>query len=332
MKCDYMNLLKNCEERARQKKPVVVFADAYDQRVIEAALIIKKEQIGFPVLIGAPFSLRDFAAENNLSTKGLKITAPTHDPAFEKNVKSFQQKREKKGLTLPEANKQLRDPLYYSAMMVHTGLADLCIAGNLSSTADVIRSGIQVIGTAPGTKTVSSFYIMQSADKKQVFAFGDCSIVPRPTAEQLADIAISTSGNFTRITGEEARVALLSFSTNGSAEHEMVKKVQQAISLLKEKEPALNLVESEIQFDAAIIPEIAEKKSPESKGKAGKANVLIFPSLNAGNIGYKIAERIAGYTALGPFGQGLAKPVQDLSRGASTEDIVNTYMAVTALI
>jgi len=327
-----MNLLKNCEERARAKKPVVVFADAYDQRVIEAAHIIKEKEIGFPVLIGAPFSLRDFAAENHISTKGLKIKAPTHDPAFERNVKMFQQKRESKGLTLAEANKQLRNPLYYSAMMVKTGLADLCIAGNLSSTADVIRSGIQVIGTAPGTKTVSSFYIMQSADQKQLFAFGDCSIVPRPTAEQLADIAINTAQNFTLISGEEACVALLSFSTNGSAEHEMVNKVRQAISLLKEKEPALNLVENEIQFDAAIIPDIAQAKFPESKGRAGKANVLIFPSLNAGNIGYKIAERVAGFTALGPFGQGLAKPVQDLSRGARTEDIVNTYMAVTALL
>ena len=154
-----MNLLKKIEEHARQKKPVVVFADAYDQRVIEAAQIIRKEQIGFPVLIGAPFSLRDFAEENRLSTKGLRITAPTHDPAFDNKVKMYQKKRESKGLTLAEAYKQLKNPLYYSAMMVKTGLADLCIAGNLSSTADVIRSGIQVIGTAEGTKTVSSFYI-----------------------------------------------------------------------------------------------------------------------------------------------------------------------------
>jgi phosphotransacetylase len=327
-----MNLLKNCAEHARQKKPIVVFADAYDPRVIEAAQIIKDEEIGFPVLIAAPFSLREFADENNLSTRGLRITAPTHDPAFDKNVRMFQQNRQSKGLTLSEANKQLRNPLYYSAMMVRTGLADLCIAGNLSSTADVIRTGIQVIGTAPGTKTVSSFYIMQSPDQKKIFAFGDCSIVPKPTAEQLADIAFNTAQNFTRITGEEACVALLSFSTNGSAEHEMVNNVRQVISLLKEKEPQLNLVESEIQFDAAIIQEIADSKFPQSNGKAGKANVLIFPSLNAGNIGYKIAERIAGYSALGPFGQGLAKPVQDLSRGCSVDDIVNTYMAVTTLL
>jgi phosphotransacetylase len=254
------------------------------------------------------------------------------DRAFEKNVKMYQSQRAVKGLTLADADKQLRNPMYYSAMMVKTGLADLCIAGNISSTADVIRAGIRVIGTAPGTQTVSSFYIMQSPDQRRIFAFADCSIVPNPTSAQLADIAIDTAGNFTKITGEEARVALLSFSTNGSAEHELVNKIQQAVSQLKERAPALNLVESEIQFDAAIVPEIGKRKFPESKGRAGNANVLIFPSLNAGNIGYKIAERIAGYSALGPFGQGLAKPVQDLSRGSSVKDIVNTYIAVTALI
>lgn len=216
--------------------------------------------------------------------------------------------------------------------MVGKGLADLCIAGNVSSTADVLQAGIQVIGTADGTNTVSSFYIMQSSDEKQIFAFGDCSVVPRPTAEQLTDIAINTARNFTRITAEEARIAMLSFSTNGSAEHEMVDKVKQAVSMLKEKESLLNLVESEIQFDAAINPEIGNQKFPESKGKAGNAKVFIFPSLNAGNISYKIAKRIAGYTAIGPFGQDLNKPVQDLSRGCAVQDIVNTYTAVTALI
>lgn len=327
-----MNFLKKCEQQAKQKNPVVVFADVFDSRVIEAANIIKKKQIGIPILLAAPFSLRDYATEKNLSTRGLKIMAPTHDPAFQKNVQMFHQQRASKGLTLSGANKHLRNPLYYSVMMVKTRIADLSIAGNLSSTTDVLRAGIQVMGTAPGTKTVSSFYIMQSPDEKQVFAFGDCSIVPNPTSEQLAEIAINTARNFTKITGEEARVALLSFSTNGSAKHNMVDKIKKAISLLKEIDPMLNLVESEIQLDAAIVPEVAHTKFPDSNGKAGNANVLIFPSLNAGNIGYKIAERVAGYTAMGPFGQGFAKPVQDLSRGCSVQDIVNTYLAVTALI
>jgi len=326
-----MNFLKKCEEHARQKKPVVVFADAYDSRVMEAAQIIKERQIGLPVLLGAPFSLRDFATENNCKTRGLKIIAPLHDPIFEKNLKIFQKEQKGKGLTFQDVRKQLQSPLFYGAMMVKTGLADLCIAGNISSTADVIRAGIKVIGTASGTKTVSSFYIMQSPDRKRVFAFGDCSIVPDPSSEQLADIAINCAANFSRITGEEARIALLSFSTNGSANHPKVEKVQKAVSLVKEKQPTLNLVEGEIQLDAAIVPEIAVKKFRKSE-IAGKVNVLIFPSLNAGNIGYKIAERIAGYSAIGPFCQGLDKPFQDLSRGCSVQDIVNTYTALTALI
>ena len=327
-----MSFINRCKEIAKRKKPVVVFADSLDERVIKAARIIGNEKIGVPILLGAPFSLRDYAEDHNLSTKGLKIMSPLHDPNFFKNVKLFQKKREKKGLSLPEAEGKLRNPLYYSAMMVETGVADLCIAGNVSSTADVIRAGIQVIGTAPGTKTVSSFFIMQSPDEQKLYAFGDCSIVPRPTSEQLADIAINTAKNFTRITGEEAVVALLSFSTDGSAKHEMVDKVANAIRIIKERKPDLNLIESEVQFDAAIIPEIAQQKMKGKNGNAGKANVLIFPSLNSGNIGYKIAERLGGFKAMGPFGQGLAKPVQDLSRGCSVEDIVNTYIAVTALI
>ncbi|MEJ2545524.1 MAG: phosphate acetyltransferase [Calditrichaceae bacterium] len=327
-----MNFLNRCEEIAKRLKPTVVFADAFDPRIIEAAQFIKNKQLGFPILLGAPVSLRSFAEDCKLTTRGLKIMSPMHDPDFVKNVKMLVKQRESKGLTKSEADKLLRNPLYYSAVMVKKGIADLCISGNISSTADVLRSAIQVIGTAEGTKTVSSFYIMQSPDERKIFAFGDCSVVPRPTAEQLSDIAINTAHNFTQITGEEACVAMLSFSTNGSANHEMVDTIKRAIIMLKEKAPTLNLVESEIQFDAAIVPEIGNQKFPGSKGKAGHANVLIFPSLNAGNIGYKIAERIAGYTALGPFGQGLKKPVQDLSRGCTMNDIVKTYTAVTALI
>lgn len=327
-----MSFLELCEVRAKQLKPIVVFADAFDSRVLEAAQIIKRKQIGIPILLGAPISLRNFAEECKISTKGLRITSPTHDPDFNRHVKILFQQKKDKGLTKSEAEKLLRNPLYYSTLMVKNGSADLCIAGNISSTTDVLRAGLQIIGTAENTNTVSSFYIMQSPDEGHIYAFGDCSVIPRPTAEQLMDIAIRTACNFTRITGQEARVAMLSFSTNGSAKHEMADKIKQAVIMLKERKPSFNLVESEIQFDAAIIPEIGKRKFPESEGKAGKANVLIFPSLNAGNIGYKIAERMGGYTALGPFIQGLNRPIQDLSRGCTVQDIVKTFTAVTALI
>ena len=222
-----------------------------------------------------------------------------------------------KGATHGEAIKAVKNPLAAGALMVRRGEAEIGVAGNLSSTADVIRAGLRMVGTAAGSKTVSSFFFMLKDNN--VCMFTDCAVIPEPTSAQLADIAISTAGVYKRVMGDEARVALLSFSTKGSAKHERVDKVRAALEEIKTREPNL-LVDGELQLDAAVEPEVARLKAPGSP-VAGNANVFVFPSLEAGNIGYKIAQRFGGWTALGPLLQGFAHGWHDLSRGCSSDDI-----------
>jgi phosphate acetyltransferase len=210
--------------------------------------------------------------------------------------------------------------LFFGAMMVREGMADGSVAGSSSATADVIRAGIQCVGMPRGISIVSSFFLMLLSDK--TYSFADCAVVPNPDVNQLADIAISTADNHFKITDEEVSIAMLSFSTKGSAQHELSDKVIKATKQVKEKRPDLN-IDGELQFDTAIIESVGQKKAPGSP-VAGKANVLIFPDLNAGNIGYKIAQRLGGAEAIGPLVQGLTKPCFDLSRGCSVDDIVNT--------
>jgi phosphate acetyltransferase len=230
-------------------------------------------------------------------------------------------------MTIEQARETMKKDLFFGAMLVKEGMADGNVAGSFASTGDVLRAAIQVVGMAEGISIVSSFFLMVYPEI--TYSFADCAVVPNPDAMQLADIAISTADNHKKLTGEESYIAMLSFSTKGSAEHELIDKVRTATKFVQEKRPDLN-VDGELQFDAAIVDSIGKKKSPGSS-VAGRANVLVFPDLQAGNIGYKIAQRLGKAEAVGPVVQGLKKPLFDLSRGCSVEDIVNTS-AIAALM
>ncbi len=324
-----MNLIEVCKQRSKNNPKRVVFPDAKDERALKAARYLSDEKLAIPVLVGGPFEIRDVADRYNISTKGIDIVSPIQCPDIKKFATTFYDLRKHKGLTQEEAEKLILEPLNYSAMMLRKNGADICVAGNLSSTASVLKAAIQIIGMADGTRTVSSFMLMVSPDGNSIYSFSDCAVIPEPTVEQLCDIAYSSSINYQSIIGIQPKAALLSFSTKGSANHPSLDVIKEAVKLLNAKHPEL-LIDGELQFDAAFIPEVGNKKAPNSKVK-GDANVFIFPSLAAGNIGYKIAERMGKYLALGPFIQGLNKQMHDLSRGCSWEDIVNTTVIASCM-
>lgn len=313
---DFMN---GIVAKAKALKKTIVFPDATDERAIKASRILVDQGIAHPILIGKASAIQDIAKKSGIPLVGIRII----DPEFSDKSNTFAQilfdLRKSKGMLLADAQKAMVNPLFFGAMMVREGLADGSVAGSLSTTGDVLRAGIQVIGLAQGITIVSSFFLM--VFPQQVFSFADCAVVPDPNPEQLADIGISTADNHKRLTGEQPRVAMLSFSTKGSASHPLVEKVQQATRVFKQKRPDL-LVDGEVQLDAAVVPKVANAKAPGSP-IGGKANVLVFPDLNSGNIGYKLAQRLAGAEAIGPVVQGLGKPAFDLSRGCSVSDIVN---------
>ncbi len=317
-----VQLIKTCENWAAAHPARVVFPDAMDGRAIGAAVEIQRRGWGKSILLANPLELRDHCVANSIQVHDAQVIDPVRSSRMEVYIAELRGKRPE--LSMEDARKQLTDPLWYAAMMLVCGDADYCVAGNLSSTASVLRAALRVVGLADGMKTLSSMFFMISPDGARVLGFGDCGVVPEPTSEQLADIAISTAANFQQVTGQVPRVAMLSFSTRGSAKHAAVDHVVKAVALVKVRAPEL-LVDGDLQFDAAFMPQVAALKAPNSQ-VAGQANVFIFPSLSAGNIAYKIAERLGGYTALGPMIQGLRLPMHDLSRGCSVMDMIQVTL------
>ena len=315
-----LELLDKIKLKAADLKKTIILPESHDERVLKAAEILKKNKTVSVITLGNDEVIRKDAEKLNVDLQGIRIIDPMNSDKLSDFTNIFFNLRKHKGITIKQARETVVKDLFFSAMMVKEGMADGSVAGSIASTGDILRAGIQCVGMPDGISIVSSFFLMLFPDK--VFSFADCAVVPDPDANQLADIAISTADNHRKLTGEEPYVAMLSFSTKGSAQHELIDKVIDATKFVKEKRPDLN-VDGELQFDAAIMESIGLKKAPGSS-VAGKANVLIFPDLNSGNIGYKIAQRLAGAEAIGPLVQGLKKPCFDLSRGCSVDDIVNT--------
>ncbi len=327
-----MSFIDELKNKAKQNIKTIILTESEDKRVLKAAEKVKKEGFANIILIGNKDDANKLAKENNIDISGIEIIDPEKSEKFEEYANAFYELRKAKGITLEDARKIVKDNMYFGTMMVKQGDADGLVSGACHSTANTLRPALQILKTAPGTKLVSAFFLMVVPNceygENGIFVFGDSGLVENPTAEDLSEIAISSSKSFHQLTGKESKVALLSYSTYGSAHSELTEKVVEATKLLKEKAPDL-VCDGELQLDAAIIPEVAASKAPGSPVK-GEANTLIFPDLNAGNIGYKLVQRLAKAEAYGPLCQGIARPVNDLSRGCSSDDIVGV-VAITSV-
>ena len=329
-----MNFIENIKNRAKQEIKTIVLPEAEDLRTLKATQIALKEKYANIVLVGNEEIIKQKTQENNINIEGATIINPQTSKDYEKYAQLLYELRKNKGMTIEQAKELVLNPVYFGMLMVkdEETKADGLVSGAAHSTADTLRPALQILKTAPDTKLVSAFFVMVVPDCKYgdngTFIFGDAGLNENPNPDQLSEIAISSSKSFAQLVQKEPKVAMLSYSSHGSAHSELTEKVIEATNLLKEKEPNL-IADGELQLDAAIIPEVATSKAPTSPLK-GEANVLIFPNLDAGNIGYKLVQRLGKAEAYGPLCQGIAKPVNDLSRGCSAEDIAGV-IAITAV-
>ena len=329
-----MSFIEEIKERARNDIKTILLPEAEELRTLEATRMVLDEKFAKVILIGNKEKVLKKAKENNIDISDVEIIEPVNSPKYNEYVELLYDLRKHKGMTIEKAKELVKDPTHFGMLMLKSkdGIADGLVSGAVHSTSDTLRPALQILKTAPGTKLVSAFFVMVVPDcsygDNGTFIFGDSGLNENPTEDELSEIAISSSKSFKKLVGKEPKVAMLSYSTHGSAHSELTEKVISATKLVKEKEPDL-IVDGELQLDAAIIPEVAKMKAPESKVK-GEANVLIFPDLDAGNIGYKLVQRLAKAEAYGPLCQGIAKPVNDLSRGCSSKDIAGV-IAITAV-
>lgn len=327
-----MSFIEEIKNIAKKDIKTIVLPEATDKRILEATDVILKEGFAKIILLGDEDIILQTANENGFNVSSACIINPIKSDKSEEYAKSLYELRKEKGLTYDEACKLVKDTVYFGMMMLKSGDCDGLVSGAIHSTANTLRPALQILKTAKDTKLVSGFFLMVIPNceygEDGIFVFSDCGLNPNPTAEELSEIAISSSKSFENLTGKKSKVAMLSFSTYGSASSDSTKKVIEATELVRKKDASI-IVDGELQLDAAIVPEVAKSKAPNSN-VAGHANTLIFPNLDAGNIGYKLTQRFAKAEAYGPLCQGIAKPINDLSRGCSAKDIIGV-VAITAV-